>query len=147
MPHPDWPQRWDPFHALEREVGRFLESLSPRASSRSFRPFPLVNLYEAADRFILTTELPGLVAEDLDLSISGETLTLRGQRARSEAVPDEAYRRQEREFGAWSRVLTFPSRIDGERITANFQNGILTVVLPKADIAIARQIRVNNGEG
>ncbi len=137
------PQRWDAFHHIQREVGRFLETLEPWPQWRAPRPYPPINLYDAPDRFILTAELPGVAPEQLDLTITGETLTLRGERLRPEGVSDESYRRQERQFGRWVRSLTLPERINGATVTAGFSHGILTVHLPKADEARPRHITVS----
>lgn len=136
--------RFGPFREFEREVGRLLENLGSRPF-RFHRPFPPINLYDADDRYLLTAELPGLGSGDVDLSITGETLTMRGERSRPLGVPDELYRRQERLFGSWSRSVTLPSRVDSDRVTAHFQNGVLTVVLPKMETGTPRQIPVTSG--
>jgi len=135
-------RRWDPFREFQREFGRIFESFEPLHNWRVQRPFPAVNLYDAKDRYILTAELPGTTPEGIDLSITGETMTLRGERTRPEGVNDESYRRQERQFGRWSRTVTLPERIDNNGVTAQFAHGILTVTLPKAEEAKPRQIAV-----
>ena len=135
-------RRWDPFRDIQREVGRLFETLEPIYHWRIARPFPAVNLYDAKDRYLLTAELPGLVPSELDVSITGETLTLRGERRRPDGVPDESYRRQERQFGRWSRCLTLPERVEAGGVSAQFANGVLTVTLPKAEEARPRQISV-----
>src|SRR5437763_10188786 len=89
-----WQRRWDPFRDLQREVGRIIESFEPLQSWRIHRHFPALNLYDAGDRYIVTAELPGLAPEQIDLSITGEMLTLRGERKRPEGTADESYRRQ-----------------------------------------------------
>lgn len=137
------PKRWDPFRDFQREFGRILETFEPLQSLRMPRPFPPVNLYDAQDRYVLTAELPGVTPEDLDLSITGETLTLQGERRRPEGVHDESYRRQERQFGRWSRTVNLPERVDGNRISAHMANGVLTVSVPKAEDAKPRQIAVS----
>src|SRR5437868_6130679 len=97
-----WQHGWDPFRELHREMGRFFESFEPLQNWRVPRPFPAINLYDTDDRYVLTAELPGMASEDLDLTITGETLTLRGERKRPEGIEDESYRRQERQFGRWA---------------------------------------------
>lgn len=138
-----WQRRWDPFRDLQREMGRLFESLEPFQPWRLARQFPAINLYDSGDRYILTAQLPGSTPDDLELSITGETLTLRGERKRPEGVPDESYRRQERPFGRWSRTVTLPDRVDGALVTASFASGILTVTLPKAESAKPRHIAVS----
>jgi len=138
-------QQWDPFRELQREVGRLFRQFesSPAAESSSWQ-FPAVNIYEGQDEYTLTAELPGMNPDDLDLSITGETLILRGERKRPTDITDESYRRQERRFGRWTRTLTLPERIDSEKVVAEFTNGVLTVRIPKAEEAKPRQIAVTS---
>jgi HSP20 family protein len=138
-----WPTRWDPFRELHREMGRLFESLEPSTGRRVGWQYPFINVHDLGDRYVLTVPLPGLAPDDLDLSITGETLTLRGERKRAEGVPDECYRRQERFFGRWTRSLTLPDRIESEQVSASYAQGVLTVTLPKAEGARPRQISVN----
>lgn len=147
MTTPYFTRRWDPFRDL-REVGRLFETLNPPTTPRAARPYPPINLADGGDRYTLTAQLPGMAAEALDLSIAGETLTLRGERGRPQGVAEEGYRRQERPFGRWSRTIILPDRVDGSAITAELADGVLTVVVPKAEDSRPRQIVVtahNNG--
>jgi HSP20 family protein len=139
----NWQRRWDPFRDFQREVGRLFETLEPLHSWRLTRQFPAVNLYDAGDRYVLAAQLPGVQPEDVDLSITGETLTIKGERKRPEGVSDESYRRQERLFGRWSRTIALPDRVDAGAVTASFAQGILTVALPKAESARPRHIAVS----
>jgi HSP20 family protein len=136
------PRRWDPFQDLQREMGRLFQTFEPWGSMRWPGVFPLINVYELPDRFVLRAQLPGVMAEEIDLSLTGETLTLRGERRRPEGVSDEAYRRQERPFGRWSRSVSLPERVDPQRVTAECVHGVLTVTLPKLEDARPRQITV-----
>jgi HSP20 family protein len=104
-----------------------------------------VNVYDAGEGYILSAQLPGVAAEEVELTITGETLTMRGERKRPEGVKDDSYRRQERPVGRWSRTITLPDRVDGTQVSATFTNGILTVNLPKAENARPRHIAVNSG--
>ena len=139
----NWQRRWDPFRDLQREMGRLFETLEPFQPWLITRQFPAVNLYDASDRYVLTAQLPGMSSEDLELSITGETLTVRGERKRPEGVSDDSYRRQERQTGRWTRTVTLPDRVDSTSVTAGFSHGILTVTLPKAESAKPRQITVS----
>ncbi|MBV8676432.1 MAG: Hsp20/alpha crystallin family protein, partial [Planctomycetaceae bacterium] len=95
----NWQRRWDPFRDLQREVGRLFETLEPLQHWRLTRQYPAINLYDAGDRYVLAAQLPGMTPEEVDLSITGETLTIKGDRKRPEGVSDESFRRQERVFG------------------------------------------------
>jgi HSP20 family protein len=125
-------------------MGRLFESLEPLQNWRVSRQFPAINLFDAGDRYVLTVPVPGVLAEDIDLSITGETLTLRGERKRPEGVSDESFRRQERPFGRWTRTVTLPDRVESGQVSAAFAQGVLTVTLPKAEGAKPRQISVTS---
>lgn len=137
------PMSWDPFRDFQREVGRLFESLGPVQPMRVARGVPPVNLYDAGDRFILSTPLPGMSPAEVELSITGETLTIRGDRKRPEGVQDESFRRQERVFGRWARTVTLPDRIVADNVSASFQDGVLTVTIPRAEEARPRQINIS----
>jgi HSP20 family protein len=124
-------------------MGRLLENLVPLNSNRQANRYPPLNLYDAADRYILCVQLPGIVPSDIDLTITGDTLTLRGERKRAEGVKDESYRRQERPMGRWSRTITLPGRVESSQVEASFSEGILTVSFPKAESVKPRQIAVS----
>jgi HSP20 family protein len=137
-----WQRRWDPFREIQREMGRLFESLEPFQAWGVARQFPAINLYDAGDHYVLRVPVPGMSPEDLDLSITGETLTLRGDRKRPEGVSDESYRRQERPFGRWTRTLTLPDRVESGQVSASYSQGVLNVTLPKAESAKPRHISV-----
>src|SRR5271156_429095 len=94
-----WQRRWGPFQELRREMGRLLETLDPMQSMRQIHRYPPLNLYDAADRYILSVQLPGMAPAEIELTITGETLTLGGDRKRAEGVKEDSYRRQERPMG------------------------------------------------
>jgi len=139
-----WPGGWDPFEELQREMGRLFQSFDPFPSPRHVRLFPPINLYVAGDEYVLSAQLPGMAPEEVELTVTHETLTLRGERKRTEGVKDDAYRRQERVMGRWSRTINLPDRIDESRVTARFANGVLTARLPRAESAKPRHIIVSS---
>lgn len=146
MPVFRWGQAWDPFHDLEREVDRLLASVSISFSGLRFgREYPPVNVYEVTDGLLLTAELPGTRPEDLEVFVTDGVLTIKGKRTGPDGVPDDRYRRQERLRGVWQRSLTLPERIQEDRMTAEFTNGVLKVRLPKAPATTPRQIPVSDG--
>ncbi len=136
--------RWESIQGLQREVGRLFDAFEPLQALRAGRPFPAVNLYDAVDRFVLTAELPGMTAEQFELSVATESLMLRGERSRPEGVAEENYRRQERPFGRWSRTVNLPERVDSEHVRADFAEGVLTVTMPKAEGFRPRRIKVSS---
>ncbi|MBW1721451.1 MAG: Hsp20/alpha crystallin family protein [Deltaproteobacteria bacterium] len=142
----DWPT-WDftsPFDELER-MQRRMEWLTESLSRGFFREpiagvFPLMNVTEDKDNYYVRAELPGIKADELDISVTGETLSISGERK----IPaeDATYHRREREAGKFSRIITLPGQLDTEKVEARCANGILTVVLPKAETAKPKTIPV-----
>jgi HSP20 family protein len=102
-----------------------------------------VDIYENAHQeIVLKAELPGIAREDIDLRVENNTLTLRGERKRDTEVKQEQYHRVERAYGAFSRSFSLPSRIDTEKVRAEFKDGVLAITLPVKAEARPRQIEV-----
>lgn len=140
-----WGHAWDPFHDLEQEVDRLLSGVLSFQGLRFGRQYPAVNVYDLDNELLITAEIPGVKAEDLELTVANGVLTMRGKRAGPEGVPDERYRRQERPRGVWQRSLSLPERIQDEQMTAEFTNGVLKIHLPKAPSVQPRQIPISEG--
>lgn len=136
------PNPWDPFGEFQREVGRLFGALGSHPQGRSLRGVPPINLREVDHRYILTTPLPGMGPDEVELSISGDTLTIRGERRRPEGVAEENYRRQERALGRWTRTITLPDRVASAAVEASFAHGVLTVTIPRAEDVRPRQINI-----
>ena len=104
--------------------------------------FPLINLTEDRDNFYVRAELPGLQADDINISATGNNLTIAGERKIPPEGEDVRYHRREREAGTFNRIIALPGEVDADRVEANHVNGILTVVIPKAEKAKPKQIPV-----
>ena len=105
--------------------------------------FPPVDIYENANQeIVLKAELPGLAREDIHLRVENNTLTLRGERKRESEVKQEQYHRVERSYGAFSRSFSLPTRIDTDKVRAEFKEGVLSITLPVKAEAKPRQIEV-----
>lgn len=147
MPVFRWGHHWgEAFSDLEREVDRLLNSVNMTFQGLRFgRQFPPVNLYELPDEYLLTSELPGVRIEDLELTIAGGVLTIRCSRVEEGMNDESRFRRQERPRGTWQRSLTIPDRVVEEQLRAELNNGILRIHLPRAPLEKARQIPVLGG--
>ncbi|MEQ9409200.1 MAG: Hsp20/alpha crystallin family protein [Fuerstiella sp.] len=142
-----WGQSWDPFQDLEREVDRLLEGMNITLQARSNRRFPLINLFDHGDRFVLTAEIPGVDVADLEVTVANGVLTIKGVRKPPKEAREDSFRRQERFQGSWQRNLQLPERIDDEGMKADYTAGILRVILPKTTDSIVRSIPVTEGPG
>jgi HSP20 family protein len=140
--------RWDPFRgvsSLQEQVNRFFEdSFRARFGDDSAITAwaPAVDIFEDGDQMVLKADLPDLDEKDIDIRIENNTLTLRGERKFEKKVSEENYLRVERAYGTFSRSFSLPNTVDGEKIRAEYRNGVLTVTLPKREESKPRQIPV-----
>ncbi|MEA2512278.1 MAG: hypothetical protein QOJ59_1765 [Thermomicrobiales bacterium] len=147
--------RWDPWGdiiSLREAMSNLLEESFVRP--RSANPSPpgslglAVDLLETPEAFVLTASVPGVRPEDVAISVLGDTLTISGQRgeSRRDAHEPEGSRWliRERHFGTFDRSVKLPSATKAEDATADFEDGVLTITLPKADEAKARSITVRS---
>jgi HSP20 family protein len=109
----------------------------------NIRPWqPLVDIVETEQAYEVRAELPGIAKEDVQLAIENNVLTLSGERKFEKDVNKESYHRIERAYGSFSRSFTLPARVDAERVEARYENGLLTVAIPKAAEARPRKIEI-----
>jgi HSP20 family protein len=104
--------------------------------------FPLINLSENKDSYVVRAEMPGLKADDLNISVAGNNLSISGERKIASEGQNVRYHRREREGGTFNRVVALPGEVDAGKVEAKHVDGILTVVIPKAEAAKPKQITV-----
>jgi HSP20 family protein len=103
---------------------------------------PSIDIYENKDHIVLEAELPGMNQEDFDLSIENNVITLRGERKFEKTDETDNYHRVERSYGAFTRSFTLPQTVSAEGATAEYNNGVLRVTLPKREETKSRRIQV-----
>lgn len=151
MPRFRWGRTFGALQDLEREMDRLLQSVNFTFQGvRARRQYPAVNIYETEDEYLLTAELPGTHPDDLELSVASGMLTMKGKRTDvreddENLVPEDNYRRRERQIGSWERSLTLPERVQEEKMEAEFVDGSLCLHLPKVEEQKPRQIPVFGG--
>ncbi|MDR2352115.1 MAG: Hsp20/alpha crystallin family protein [Deltaproteobacteria bacterium] len=106
--------------------------------------FPLINVGEDDDSIIISAELPGVKAEDLNISVKNDTVIVKGEKKVGPHPQEANFYRKERHEGVFSRIVTLPSKIEAEKVEALFKNGILTVTLPKAAEAKSHQVSIKS---
>jgi len=104
---------------------------------------PAVDMYETREELVVATELPGLNEKDIHLSISGDVLTLRGERTWNQEVKQESYYRGERRFGKFERSVPLPIPVQADKVRASYRDGVLTVKLPKVEEIKAKEIKID----
>lgn len=136
------------FRELRDEVDRMFSNLAAHPTVAGAtrlvtgREFPSVNLWEDNDNLYAECELPGVRSEDLDISVVGNELTIKGRRADT-AEPQATYHRRERGVGTFSRTLKVPSEIAADQVQANLREGVLLVTMPKAESSKPRKVQVH----
>ena len=142
--------RWnDPFRelaALQDRMNRVFEGTLSRARNEeelfTGTWAPPVDIYETKDKITLKAELPGFDEKQITLRFEDGVLTLEGERKFEKETGDENYHRVERSYGKFVRTFSLPTTVDYEKIAASFENGILTVSLPKKEETKPKQIRI-----
>ncbi len=131
---------------IQEEVHRVFDAFFGRTDRPGIAPevawTPAADIYETKDEIVAILELPGVNQKELDISLVGDTLTVRGQRHPEEKVGDEGYYRVERVYGPFSRTLLLPSMVDADRIKAVYNNGLLEIRLPKREEAKPKPIPI-----
>lgn len=136
---------WAPFRELRREVNRLFDSAFHDENEDSATPMgwsPLVDIKETAEGYEVIAELPGLKRDDIRIAMTGNTLTLSGERKRAQDSQEENYHRVERYFGRFSRSFNFPHEVDASKVTAVYKDGLLVVRAPKAEKLRPREIDI-----
>jgi HSP20 family protein len=145
--------RWEPFrdmtnlqNTLSRILGsEYAQTGDDLMTSGTF--LPPVDIYEDENHFKLHFEVPGMNEKDIDIRLENNNLTVRGERKFESDQKEENFRRVERRYGSFTRSFTLPNTVDSEKVSASYENGILTVELLKRAEAKPKQIKVNIGSG
>jgi HSP20 family protein len=142
----------NPFTVMQREMNRLFDSFSDTWGFGSFPALdgsfsPRMDMAEDPKAFTVTAEMPGMSDKDIDLSISGDTLTIRGEKKVEKEDKGRNYYYSERSYGTFSRTIPLPVQVEAERVTASFKKGVLTITLPKAAGAVdtMKKIPVKTG--
>jgi HSP20 family protein len=136
--------------SFQNQINRvFSTSLTGRPGVSGWgTSFPSVDVYQDKDNVIVTAEVPGLDHKDIELSITGNTVTLKGNKAspvgegHESEVKEEGNHRVERSYGLFQRVIELPCEVNADKAKAKLDNGVLTVTLPKSEAVLARKIEV-----
>jgi HSP20 family protein len=150
--------RWDPFQDL-RSTQDEMAQMSPmlahalglharqqgndRAMTTAWAP--ALDISERKDAYLVTVEVPGVEPEDLDITMEDGLLTIKGERQFTSESSEQQFHRVERRYGAFRRSITLPAQVQADQIEATFDNGVLQIVVPKAEEAKPKRIQVRPG--
>lgn len=136
---------WDPFdfvtdfqHEMNRLFGRTLQKKN--GYMRGFEPE--IDLSEDKDNFVVKADLPGIKKEELDIKVEGRVLTVKGERKEEKETKEKSYFSSERFYGAFTRMIELPAEVKADQVKASYKDGVLEIMLPKAEGAKAKHITV-----
>lgn len=133
-------------HAMDRLFEDSMVSpLTWRTISGGDGITPPLDVHETEDEIVVTAALPGVKADDVEITMVGQTLTLRGELKAGDEIQVDRYLYRERRYGSFNRTLQLPVRVEGDKAEATFTDGVLTLRIPKAEEVKPRQIRINAG--
>lgn len=140
--------RWEPFHGLstlQEHLNRALEDFGGRGRGESALTSwaPAVDIYETELELVVKADLPEIDPKDLDIRVENNVLTIRGERNFEKKVNEENYLRVERAYGSFSRSFALANTVNTEAIQAGYQDGVLTLTIPKREEAKPKQIKVS----
>ena len=141
--NPLFPSRGREIPSLQEEVNRLFDGFMTQSRGDLAAVFtPAVDIEESADDFVVRADLPGISQKDVKVSLIGDTLTIRGERRQEAARGGHNTHRLERTYGSFERSFTFGTPVKNEGIQARYRDGVLEVVVPKAEEAKVREIEV-----
>jgi len=143
--------KWSPLKELEdmrRDMDRLFDEFTKPARRRRIWPkseglvIPSIDLYDRKTEIVAKIELPGVRREDIDLTITKDTLTLKGEIKKDDDVQEEDYYTSERMIGSFSRTIALPFEVESEKAQATMNNGLLEIVMPKREEARPKEIKI-----
>lgn len=141
-----WPAGWDPLQGLRtmhRELERFLgDGITSAARRIGGGSYPPVNVWNGPEEMVVQCEVPGVSRDEIELSITGETLVIKGTKKPPAEEAQARYQRRERGYGDFNRTIVLPDKVEAEQVEASLKAGILSVRLPKSEAARPRRIQV-----
>jgi len=138
--------RWEGVTDIQQEVNRLFDNFFGRPAmmqtgERLWQP--LADMYETKDDLFVTFEVPGVREKDVNVSITGDLLTVRGERKWDKEQKDESYHRLERVYGKFERSVALPVPVQADKVKATYRDGVLEIKLPKADEIKPKEIKID----
>jgi HSP20 family protein len=141
--------RWEPIRdlvSLREAMDRLFEDSFVRPQADWLAPTGAgalaVDVYETEDAVVVKSAIPGVKPEDIDISLTGDTLTIKGETKSEEEVKEENYVRREMRYGSFARTLSVPTSVVTDKAEAKFADGVLTLTLPKAEEVKPKAIQI-----
>ena len=140
--------RWEPFREiaqLQGEMSRLFNGLLEGQGRTSQGWMPALDVWETESELVYAFDLPGLAEDQIQIEVQDDTLSISGERVRTERQENDRFFRYERRYGSFARAVGLPAGIDESRIAASYQNGVLEIHVPKPEEATPRRIQLRGG--
>ena len=140
--------RWNPYaemNSFRRQMDRLFDDIANQNALADHPWQPAIELEDSGENLVLKAQLPGLNADDLDISASRDSLTISGEYRTEQESNSKGTYHSEFRYGKFSRTIKLPVAIQQNQVTANYENGIVTLTLPKVEDAVDRPVKINLG--
>jgi HSP20 family protein len=142
---------WQPFREMEtlqNEMNKFFDFSLGRLPVKSMGLMegawsPSVDVFESKDNIMVKADMPGMKKEDIDISVHGDTLIIKGEKKGESESEENDHVKTERFYGSFNRALTLPSEVDETKVKASYKDGVLELILPKKEEEKPKQIKVD----
>jgi len=138
--------RWEPAREMmslrEAMDHLFDDAFTRPLSNREAWSVPAIDMYQTDDEIVVKAALPGIKTDEVQINVTGELLTLKGEMKHEEEKKEKAWHIREQRYGSFERSIALPTEVVADKAKAEFENGILTIILPKADEVKPRTITV-----
>jgi HSP20 family protein len=128
-------------YRMQREMDKLFNDYSPHRIQTT-TSYPAINVWANEDSAIITAEIPGVKKDELEINVTGDTLTVSGDRIPDDLPADAHYHRRERTYGEFSRSIQLPYTVDVDQVSAIFTNGVLEVILPRIEAEKPKKISI-----
>ena len=137
------PSIWQEMDQLQREMNRLFNATSKGRVINSPN-YPAINIWTNEDGQLISAEMPGVHPDDIDIDVTGDALSISGERKPDDVAKEARYHRRERNYGAFSRTIQLPFMVDTNKVEASFKNGILMISLPRAEADKPKKITIKS---
>jgi len=137
------PSIWQEMDQLQREMNRLFDA-SSKGRVYNSPSYPAINIWTNEDGQVISAEMPGVRPDDIDIDVTGDALSISGERKPDEVAREAHYHRRERSYGLFSRTVQLPFMVDTNKVEASFKNGVLTINLPRAEADKPKKIAIKS---
>jgi len=137
------PSIWQEMDQLQREMNRLFNA-SSKGRVFTAPSYPAINIWTNDEGQLISAEMPGVNPEDIDIDVTGDAVSISGERKPDKVIKDAHYHRRERSYGTFSRTVQLPFMVDTNKVEASFKNGVLMISLPRAEADKPKKITIKS---